>query len=190
MFEIFKAYVLRHAEVSEEDFAAIEKVARIKKLRKKQYLLQEGDVCHDHCFITSGLLRTYSVDDKGNEHIIRFAMKDWWISDRESLLTGQPSRFNIDAIEDSSVLLFEKVQMDELTERFPGFNRVINGILNKSFITAQNRIHEAISSTAEEKYHNFVSRYPDFALRVPQSMIASYLGIAPETLSRLRGKRN
>lgn len=190
MFEVFKAYVLRHAEVSEEEFAAIERVARVKKLRKKQYLLQDGDVCRDHCFITGGLLRTYSVDDKGNEHIIRFAAKDWWISDRESLLTGQPSRFNIDAIEDSTVLLFSKPQMDELMDHLPGFSKMINNILNKSFITSQNRIHEAISSSAEEKYHNFVSRYPDYALRVPQSMIASYLGIAPETLSRLRSKKH
>jgi CRP-like cAMP-binding protein len=190
MFEVFKAYVSQKAAVSDEEFAAIEKVARVKKLRKKQYLLQEGDVCRDHCFITDGLLRTYSVDDKGKEHMLRFAKKDWWISDRESLLTGQPSRFNIDAIEDSTVLLFEKKQMDELVEKLPGFNRMINDILNKSFITSQNRIHEAISNTSEEKYHHFVSSYPDFALRVPQAMIASYLGIAPETLSRLRSKRH
>lgn len=190
MFDIFKAYVLRHAQVSEEEFAAIEKAARVRKLRKKQYLLQEGDVSRDHCFILSGLLRTYSVDDKGNEHVIRFAKEEWWISDRESLLTGLPSRFNIDAIEDSTVLLWSAAQMEALMDQLPGFSKMINGILNKSFITSQNRIHEAITSTAEEKYHNFVSRYPDFALRVPQSMIASYLGIAPETLSRLRGKKH
>jgi len=190
VFEVFKAYVLRHAELSEQEFALIEHVIRIKKLRKKQYLLQEGDIARDHCFITDGLLRTYSVDDKGNEHIIRFAMKDWWISDRESLLSGKPSRFNIDAIEDSTVILFGKPQMDELLEKIPALNRLITDVLNKSFITAQNRIHEAISSTAEEKYQNFVSRYPQFAQRVPQSMVASYLGIAPETLSRLRSKKH
>ena len=190
MFEVFKAYVLKHAQVSDDEFALIEAASRIKKLRKKQYLLQEGDVSRDHCFILGGLLRTYSVDDKGNEHIIRFATKDWWISDRESLLTGLPSKFNIDAIEDSTVLLWSAAQMEEIMDKLPGFNKMINGILNKSFITSQNRIHEAISSTAEEKYNNFVTRYPDFALRVPQSMIASYLGVAPETLSRLRGKKH
>ncbi|MDR6944178.1 Crp/Fnr family transcriptional regulator [Mucilaginibacter pocheonensis] len=189
MFEIFKAYVLRHAAVSDDEFAVLGSAARVKKLRKHQYLLQEGDVCKDHCFITKGLMRTYSVDDKGNEHIIRFAREEWWISDRESLLTGTPSKFNIDAIEDSEVLLWSKADMDRLMEKLPAFSKMINDILNKSFITSQNRIHEAISSTAEEKYHNFVQRYPDFALRAPQSMIASYLGIKPETLSRLRNKR-
>lgn len=189
MFNVFKAYVLRHAAVSEDEFALLESVARPKKLRKRQYLLQEGDVCRYHCFITKGLMRTYSVDDKGNEHIIRFAMENWWISDRESLLTGKPSRFNIDAIEDSEVLLFDKPSMDMLMDKLPAFSKMINDILSKSFITSQNRIHEAISSTAEEKYHNFVQRYPEFALRAPQAMIASYLGIKPETLSRLRNKR-
>lgn len=152
MFEVFKAYVLKHALVSDEEFAVIEQASRIKKLRKKQYLLQEGDICRDHCFILSGLMRTYSVDNKGNEHIIRFATKDWWISDRESLLTGQPSKFNIDAIEDSVVLLWSAAHMETLIEQLPAFSKMINGILSKSFIVSQNRIHEAISSSAEEKY--------------------------------------
>jgi CRP-like cAMP-binding protein len=189
MFEVFKAYVQRQTTVSDEEFVILGHYAKFKKLRKKQYLLQEGDVCRYHCFIADGLMRTYSVDSKGNEHIIRFAMKDWWISDRESLLSGEPSKFNIDAIEESSLILFEKKDMDEAMEKLPGFSRLVNGILNKSFITTQNRIHEVISSTAEEKYQNFVKRYPDFALRVPQAMIASYLGITPETLSRLRNPK-
>ena len=186
MFDVFKAYILQRVALSDDELARIEAASRIRKLRKKQYLLQEGDVCHLHAFITKGLMRTYSVDDAGNEHIIRFAMENWWISDRESLLSGQPSRFNIDAIEDSEVVVFEKADMDRLTETIPAFNQMITGILNKSFVVSQNRIHEAISTNAEEKYQNFVKRYPDFALRVPQGMIASYLGITPETLSRLR----
>lgn len=189
VFEVFKAYVLRQAAVSDDEFAILEGYAKFKKLRKKQYLLQEGDVCHYHCFIADGLMRTYAVDDKGNEHIIRFAMRDWWISDRESLLSGQPSKFNIDAIEESNLILFSKEDMDAAMAKLPVFSAMINNILNKSFITSQNRIHEAISSSAEEKYQNFVKRYPEFALRVPQAMIASYLGIKPETLSRLRNPK-
>jgi CRP-like cAMP-binding protein len=189
-FEVFRDYVTRHTQLSEADFAALEAAAHPKKLRKHQYLLQEGDVSRYHCFITKGLLRTYSVDEKGNEHVIRFAMENWWISDRESLLTGQPSKFNIDAIEDSEVLLFDKPAMLMLTESIPAFGKMVTDVLDKSFITSQNRIHEAISSNAEEKYNTFVQRYPAFALRVPQSMIASYLGIKPETLSRLRNKKH
>jgi len=189
-FQVFRDYVSRHTQLSEADFALLESGAHPKKFRKHQYLLQEGDVCRYHCFITKGLLRTYAVDDKGNEHVIRFAMENWWISDRESLLTEQPSKFNIDAIEDSEVLLFDKPTMQMLTDSIPAFGKMVTGVLDKSFITSQTRIHEAISSTAEEKYNTFVQRYPGFALRAPQSMIASYLGIKPETLSRLRNKKH
>ena len=189
MFEVFKAYVRRQTTISDEELAILESHAKFKKLRKKQYLLQEGDICRYHCFIASGLMRTYSVDGKGNEHIIRFATKDWWISDRESLLFGVPSKFNIDAIEESELILFDKDEMKVAMETVPVFGQLVTDILNKSFVINQNRIHEVISSTAEEKYQNFVKRYPDFALRVPQAMIASYLGITPETLSRLRNPK-
>jgi CRP-like cAMP-binding protein len=175
--------------VSEDEFALIESVARPKRLRKHQYLLQEGDICHHYCFITKGLMRAYSVDDKDNEHIVRFAKEDWWIADCESLYMGTPGKFNIDAIEDSELLLFEKTAIDMLMEKLPAFSKMVNNMMKKCSITFQNRIHEAIISTSKHKYHSFVERYPDFASRVPQAMIASYLGIQPETLSRLRNKR-
>jgi CRP-like cAMP-binding protein len=189
MFKEFRAYVSRHVVLTEGEFELLESFARPKKLRKRQYLLQEGDVCRYNCFITSGLMRMYSVDEKGDEHIIRFAAENWWISDRESLLTRTASKFNIDAIEDTDVLLFEKSSMDLIMNKVPKFGKMVNDMLDKSFITFQNRLNEVISNTAETKYSNFVQRYPDFSLRVPQAMIASYLGIKPETLSRLRNKR-
>ncbi|UOE50852.1 Crp/Fnr family transcriptional regulator [Mucilaginibacter sp. SMC90] len=189
MFEVFKEYLLQHIELNEHDFALLETYAHPKKLRKRQYLLQEGDVCRYNCFITHGLMRMYAVDQKGEEHVIRFASENWWISDRESIISGLPSRFNIDAIEDTEVLLFDKASIDLLMHQIPSFGKLITDMLNKSFVTFQNRVHESISYNAEEKYTKFVERYPAFALRVPQAMIASYLGIKPETLSRLRSKR-
>jgi CRP-like cAMP-binding protein len=187
MIEVFKDYIRSKSNISEDDVNKIAAVAVVKKIRKRQYLLQAGDVWKYHAFVSSGCLRTYSVDEKDNEHIIAFSIENWWCGDRESLLSGEPARYNIDAIEDSEVVLFTHSNFETLCREIPAFDQMVNNILNKSFVTQQNRINAVLSYTAEEKYLNFVKKYPEFAQRVPQSMIASYLGMTPETLSRIRG---
>ena len=186
MFEIFKNYIENKIALTEAELAAIKSVTTLKKLRKKQYLLQEGDVWSFHAFVTRGCLRTYTIDDKGLEHIIYFAIENWWTGDRESLLTGRPATFNIDAVEDSEVALINKSNFEQLCRDIPAFNTLNSVILEKSLAANQHRITATISYTAEQKYQQFLEKYPDFALRIPQHMIASYLGITPETLSRVR----
>jgi CRP-like cAMP-binding protein len=186
MFDTFRKYVESKATLAESDFARIEAAARPRKLRKRQFLLQAGEVWHYNAFVCSGFLRSYFLDGKGHEHIMTFAPENHWIGDRESLATGLPSKYNIDAIEASEVLLFRKADFDALCQAIPPFNDMVNAILQKSFVVAQERIHVNITYTAQEKYHNFVTRFPSIANRVPQHMIASYLGITPETLTRVR----
>jgi len=186
MFESFKNYILERSAISAADLSKIEAVCQYKKLRKKQYLLQEGDVWKYNAFVVKGCLRTFHVDDKGNEHILNFAIENWWTGDRASLQSGQPSIYNIEALEDAEVLLITKDNFDLLCNEIPAFNDMINAILNKSFIASQGRIQNFLSLGAEEKYLQFMEKYPQLALRVPQGMIASYLGITPETLSRVR----
>ena len=186
MYEVFKKYLDSKIELSQEDASRIEAVAIVKKLRKWQYLLQADDVWKYNAFVTKGCLRTYSVDEKGIEHIMAFAIENWWAGDRESLISGNPSRFNIDAVEDTDVILITRTNFELLCKEIPALNKMVSEILERSFIASQNRIHASISYTAEQKYLNFIQRYPGFANRIPQSMIASYLGITPETLSRVR----
>ena len=188
MYEVFKKYLDSKISLTEEQHEWIYSKSVVKKLRKKQYLLQEGDTWKNHAFVSKGLVRTYSVDEKGAEHIIAFAMENWWTGDRESLLSAQPSRFNIDAIEDSEIVLIEKPKFETICREIPAFNDMVNAIIDRSFVASQKRIHDAISTPVEKKYANFIQRYPSFATRVPQNMIASYLGITRETLSRLRHK--
>ena len=188
MYEAFKSYLDSKISLTEEQHERIYSKSVVKKLRKRQYLLQEGDIWKNHAFVTMGLVRTYSVDEKGLEHVIAFAMENWWTGDRESLLSGQPSRFNIDAIEDSEIVLIEKHKFETICSEIPAFNDMVNCIIDRSFVASQKRIHDAISTPVEEKYANFIQRYPSFAARVPQNMIASYLGITRETLSRIRHK--
>jgi len=186
MFEIFQHYISSKATLSNEEYNLIKSVCILKKLRKKQYLLQEGDVWKYNAFVCKGCVRSYRLDEKGNEHILNFAQENWWTGDRESLLTANPSKLNIDAIEDSEIILITKDNFERLCTQIPALNSLINNIINKSFITSQERIHAAMSYTAEEKYIAFIEKHADLSVRLPQHMIASYLGITPETLSRVR----
>jgi CRP-like cAMP-binding protein len=179
-------YIKQKIILTEYEQTKIASVCQVKKLKKRQFLLQEGDVWKYHAFITKGCLRTYTIDDKGNEHIIYFAVENWWTGDRESLASGQPSIFNIDTLEDCELILIRKENFEKLCDDIPVFNDMVNNILQKSFLVAQGRIHSFISLTAEEKYIRFLEKYPHLPMRVPQGMIASYLGITAETLSRVR----
>jgi CRP-like cAMP-binding protein len=157
-----------------------------KKLRKKQYLLQEGDVCKYVAFVEKGMLRSYTIDDKGGEHIIQFAFEGWWISDQYSFLTGEPSIYNIDALEDSELLLLTQSAEEQLLAKIPQLERFFRILLQNSLIAAQRRLVSSLSRTAEEKYTELIQSCPTIPQRVPQHMMASYLGITPETLSRIR----
>lgn len=186
MFHVFQQYLTSKIALTAEQLTWVESLSTTRRLRKHQYLLQEGDVWKFHAFIAQGCLRSYTVDDKGIEHIIGFAIENWWIGDRESLLYGQPAKLNIDAVEDSTVILFSNDNFMAVCRQVPAFNDMVNTIIQRSFAASQNRIQAAISFTAEEKYANFLNRYPMLATRLPQQMIAAYLGITPETLSRVR----
>jgi len=157
-----------------------------KKLRKKQYLLQEGDVCKYTAFVEKGLLRSYTVDHKGYEQIVQFALEGWWISDIYSFLTQEASPFNIDAFEDSELLLLTKASNEAMLEQVPKMEKYFRILSQNALVAMQRRLVGSLSQTAEEKYTGLMKTYPDIIQRVPQHMIASYLGITPETLSRIR----
>ena len=188
MFDIFRKYLADKITLSDQEFELIESVMVFKKLRKRQYFLQEGDVCHFSAFVCKGLLRYYYVDKKGQEHIMQFAPENYWTSDRESIASGMPSKYNIDAIEDSEILLLKKEDFEMIRKTIPAFNDFVNETLKKNVMVLQERIHVSISLSAEEKYSNFISKYPAINNRVPLHMIAAYLGVSAETLSRVRSQ--
>ncbi|MBC7828511.1 MAG: Crp/Fnr family transcriptional regulator [Chitinophagaceae bacterium] len=157
-----------------------------KKIRKKQYLLQEGDVSKYTAFVEKGFLRCYTIDDKGTEHILQFAFEGWWIADQYSFLTNTPSRYNIDALEDCELLLLTKESEEQMLEKIPKLERYFRLLLQNSLIATIRRLESSLSDTAEEKYNRLLTNCPTIAERVPQHMIASAMGITPETLSRIR----
>jgi len=169
-----------------EEKALIASKFKHKHFRRRQYMLQEGDVARYTGFIVKGAARMFSVDEKGNEHVVRFALENWWISDLESFYHLTPTRYHIEMMEDTDLLLITNQDMQELQDKSPAFDLTVKMQNKYTSAATQKRIHAAISMTAEERYHDLVKTYPQFIQRFPQNMIASYLGISPETLSRIR----
>jgi CRP-like cAMP-binding protein len=186
MFDLLRTHILKRINLTDEDFERCTTFFIPKKLRKHQFLLQEGEVCKSIAFVVKGCLRWYSVDERGEEHVVQFAIEDWWISDPYSALTGEPSEYNIDALEDSELLLLEKSAEDRLLLEIPKFERLFRILLENRFVANQRRINATLSTSAEERYLGFLKIYPTIAQRVPQNQIASYLGITPQSLSRIR----
>jgi CRP-like cAMP-binding protein len=174
--------------ISDADFARVCAAFTPKKLKKKAFLLRAGEVCKHFAFVLTGALRLYSVDDKGTEHVLSLGIENWWVGDRESCVLLTPSRYYLEALEDASLLLITHTHMQELIHTVPAWAELMRGLDRRHNIATQKRLEAAISSTAEERYVAFLAQYPSFEQRFPQHLIASYLGILPETLSRVRTK--
>ncbi len=185
-------YTLLHKTFTEklslttEEFAFCRSLFKPRKLRKRQYLLQAGDRCEYQAFVEKGILRSYTVDEKGAEHILQFASEGWWITDLSGYLTGEPSLFNIEALEEADLLLLTRPDWDGLMQTIPRFEHYFRILIQNHLISTQKRLMGSLAETAEEKYLRFATTYPDCVQRVSQQMIAAFLGVSRETLSRLR----
>jgi len=188
MFEVLFSKVEEKISLNEAEKEICKSLFIPKKIRKRQYILQQDDICKNLIFVEKGLLRSYSIDEKGNEHILQFAPEGWWIADLFSFFTGENSAYNIDAIEDSELLLITNPALEQLYERVPKFERYFRILTQNNMVAMQKRLTSELSSSAEEKYLKLISAYPNIVARVPQHMIASFLGLTPETLSRIRKK--
>jgi CRP-like cAMP-binding protein len=157
-----------------------------RKFRKHQYILQEGSVSKFETFIVQGLTRTYEVDDKGQEHVVQFGLEDWWVGDIYSFLTETPSVYNIDCLEDTVVLQISKPDMERLYESVPKMERHFRIMIQNAYIASVRRISSSLAKSAAERYDEFLRSYPHIHQRVPNHQVASYLGITPQSLSRIR----
>lgn len=174
--------------ITEEEKTFFLSLLRYRKLRKRQFLLQAEDPCKYEYFVLSGCLRSYYIDDKGQDHVVQFAVEDWWIGDMRAFITQTPAWLNIDALEDTEVLLLGYEALEQLYQKVPSFERYFRIRIQNAFVSEQLRLGNSLSKTAEERYLDFVKRYPQFEQRISQVQIASYLGMTPEFLSTLRGK--
>lgn len=182
----FITYLKENASVTDEQLQQLKDTILVKKVSKGTVLLRNGQLCKHFFFVEGGLLRYYSVDKHGREHIIQFAPEGWFISDRSSIFFNKPSHYFIDAFEDTYMVAIDQNFIAVASEISPQFRVYNQQILHNHIRHLQERVNLLISTTAEERYLNFMKLYPNLTLRVPQWMIASYLGITPESLSRVR----
>lgn len=186
MLSIFKDYLQKKVAITDEQFGLISDKLKIKTFEKGEMILMKGEVSSHVYFVLDGLLRSYSIDSKGKTHIIQFAPEQWWLSERNGILFNEESEFFLDAIENTKAIVLPKDFITESAKIVPCMYELNSTMLNNAIRFMQKRINMLLSATAEERYLNFIKLYPNLTLRVPQWMIASYLGITPESLSRVR----
>jgi CRP-like cAMP-binding protein len=186
MVPALRNYLTSKATFTDAELEQFEALAIVKKLKRREYLLRSGEVCYHIAFVVRGFLRLYRTDDAAEEHILRFAIENWWITDGESFRTGLPAIGAIDALEDTQVLLWSKENFELLKRAIPTFSALENQLSGRNVDAQVNRLYATISHSAEARYHAFVQAFPDFYQRIPLHMIASYLGVSRKTLSRIR----
>lgn len=188
MHDTFFDYLRKYSSepLSDDEKILIGQAFTPFKLRKRQYFLQAGELCRNFAFIVKGAMRQYIVDDKGTEHVARLGIENWWMGDRESFLMNTPSTYHIDAWENTEMLLINKPEILLLIKKVPAFSEMTREMDHRNNIANQRRITSSISSSAEKRFADFIASYPDLAERFPQHIIASYLGITKDTLSRVK----
>jgi len=180
------AYFDSYVRLDSEEKDELARRVKERTLKRKEFLLQEGQVCRYYGFVVSGCLRTYAVDDAGKEHNLQFAAENDWAVDIGSFYSGKPGKLFIEAVEPSQLLLLEKCDVIDFYKLYAKFVRYFKVIFENKFVEMQNRVLQNISSTAEERYMAFLEQYPGLSNRLSSVHIASYLGVTPEFLSKIR----
>lgn len=185
---LLRQHLARYISLDLEEEQFFLSLLQFKTIRKRDYLIKQGEVCKYETFILRGCMRTFTLDDQGNEHVLLLAMEDWWTGDLYSFLTQRPSSYYIEALETCEVAQISKQDLDLLYEQIPKFERFFRILLQNAYIAQQDRIKQNLSMGAEDRYLEFQRRYPQLEQRISQKQIAAYLGVTPVFLSMIRRK--
>jgi CRP-like cAMP-binding protein len=171
----------------EEETFLVSKVV-CRKYLKGQYIIQQGDISQYECFVISGCTKTFYLDQDGQEHILMFAIENWWTGDMGSFISQTPADYNVQCLENTEILLFSYQNLEELYQGIPKMERLFRQIVERAFVASQKRIVRNFSLTAKERYLYFKNQYPKIEERIPQYLVASYLGITKEFLSKIKSQ--
>lgn len=188
MLNLLKQNIAGHISLSEKDMEVFCNLFQNKTVKKKNFLLSEGDVCRFEGFVTKGLFRVYHIDQNGFDQILYFAIENWWITDIDSFTNGRPSQLYIEALEDSEVLLISKKDKEFAYINLPAIEKLFRVMTQKTHVALQRRMIDNLSKTADQRYLDFIEKYPQIVQRLSNLQIAAYLGISHEFLSKIRRK--
>ena len=188
MTESLKKHIREYIEISDEKLQKYCSAFTVQKIKKKDFLLKEGDICEAEGFVLSGCFKVFRTDSNADDQILYFAVEDWWISDSDSFINQIPSQLNIQAIEDSEILLISKEDKERLYLEIPEIEKLMRLKFQMSIIALQRRIIDNLSKPSDERYQDFLNKYPKTAHRLTNIQIAAYLGVTPEFISRIRRK--
>jgi CRP-like cAMP-binding protein len=187
-FELLRKHIEQYIQITDVEFEQFTANFQLRKIKRKGYLLREGEICKYEAFVTKGCFRIYYSDENGDACILYFAVEGWWATDIDSFTNQIPSSLNIEALEDSEVLLINKPHKDCLYESLPKVEKMFRIMNQKSLVTFQRRVISSLGKTADKRYLEFIEKYPALEQRINQQQLAAYLGISHEFLSKIRKK--
>ncbi|WP_295767677.1 Crp/Fnr family transcriptional regulator [uncultured Mucilaginibacter sp.] len=190
MFEPLLNHIDKFINLTDEERQLVVNYLKYREIGKKNYLLSEGDKCNAQYFVVDGCIRMYYIKGNGIEQIVQFGIDNWWLADYTSLTLHTPSQFYIQAVQNSKVIILSQEKQDELLDKVPKLEKYFRRVYQRAYAALQTRQVFQSDLSGEEKYHHFASRFPEFIQRIPQYMLASYLGFTPEFLSRVRAKEH
>lgn len=185
-FSQFRLHISKRIPISDDEFSFYTSLIEVIQLKKRQFFVQAGEVFHLQAYVNQGCLSTYYTDHKAHNHVVQIGVEDWWIGDFSSFVTGKPTIYTIEALEDCELFAISAKNIELVFERIPKFERFYRLLIQNAYISFQRRVIEGMSKSAEERFLDFIQKYPALKNRVAQHHIASYLGISPEALSRIK----
>ncbi|ATN06448.1 MULTISPECIES: Crp/Fnr family transcriptional regulator [Chryseobacterium] len=188
MTESLKKHIREYIDISDEKLEKYCNAFTLQEVKKKEFLLKEGSICTYEGFVTKGCFKVFHTDRNADEQILYFGIENWWISDIDSFINNIPSKLNIQALEDSEILIIKKADKEKLYSEMPEIERLMRLKFQMSIIALQRRIIDNLSKSSEERYIEFLQKYPNTVHRLTNIQIAAYLGVTPESLSRVRRK--
>jgi CRP-like cAMP-binding protein len=186
--QLIRRHVEKYLQLKDEEFSLFASLLQPRMVKAKQPVLQQGMVCQQSIFVLKGIVRGYSSDKNGVEHVLSFAPEGWWIADMYSLISGLPSTLNLECMEDSSLLFLQKKEQEKLYDQVPKFERYFRILLENSLVSTQQRVLDNLSLSAEERFEKFCKNFPQLIQRVPQKHLASYIGVTPEFFSKMKNR--